>query len=105
MNKKILALSSALIASSLAVAQTEETRAPRGPNVGAGASSCNIGPFPQLGKAGWYNQLCQTMPDTEKCLALIKRNMNADGTIHPAIHDKERSAFCMQVLSKALTGN
>ncbi len=79
---------------------------PRGADVGTLAANCNIGPFPQMSKAGGYNVLCDTMQDAEKCLALVKRHFNFDGTnvtVEPVSdHEQARAAYCLDVLKRDL---
>lgn len=77
---------------------------PRGRDVSYIASRCSIGPFPQVSKAGPYNVLCKTMPDSEKCLALVKSQIRNDGTIDADTLDKERNEFCLNLLTKELLG-
>lgn len=76
----------------------------RGANVETLAANCNIGSFPQTGKAGEYNGLCHVMQDAEKCLALVKRGFSETGPgevkVEP-LHDK-RAAYCFEVLTREL---
>lgn len=76
---------------------------PRGPEILGQASYCNIGPFPQVSKAGGYNELCTTMTDGEKCLALIKLQMNSVGVVTPVDNDiTERAAYCLSHFAEVL---
>ncbi len=74
MKKQTLAIAAISLATISASAQLDEGPA-RGRDIDPTAGSCNIGPFSQTAKAGSYNQLCATMTDSEKCLALIKGQM------------------------------
>lgn len=79
---------------------------PRGADVDELAGNCNIGPFPQLSKAGPYNELCNIMEDSEKCLGFIKRQFHFNGEtvtvskFHEGEADKGR--YCLEVLNRDL---
>ncbi len=92
-----------LTAIAIGVPAAAQFSPPRGPDVGAQASSCNIGPFPQVSKAGEYNVLCDTMPDAEKCLALVKRHMSEDGVLRKAgEQDIEKVRYCLKTFENDL---
>lgn len=76
---------------------------PRGDDIDSLASNCNIGPFQQTGKAGRYNELCTTLTDGEKCLALIKENMTALGQLTPT-NDVARVTYCLEHFKQELLG-
>ena len=77
---------------------------PRGPGIETTASHCRIGPFEQANKAGPYNELCEIMTDSEKCLALLKTHFKYDGGTQPASlpYDKARLMYCLATLSDDL---
>ncbi len=104
MKKNIITATLAAATVMASTAHAQNFQVGRGPNVDRMASNCNIGPFPQVGKAGYYNSLCDTMPDSEKCLALIKLQMNNEGVIRPDQYNVERNQYCLQVLTKELVG-
>lgn len=75
----------------------------RGADVGALAGNCRIGPFEQTSKAGPYNELCEIMPDGEKCLAYIKQNIRPNGEIVEA-RNLEKALYCLEVFETELSG-
>ncbi|MES2855429.1 MAG: hypothetical protein V4692_06190 [Bdellovibrionota bacterium] len=98
---QLLASSLMVLLSGTAQAQFDSPT-PRGPDVDSLAANCGIGPFGQVGKAGGYNHLCKVMPDGEKCLALVKGQMNEVGEIEADRFDQERAAYCLEVFKKEL---
>ena len=100
--KKAMTLAAITLAATTG-AQAQEGP-PRGADIDRMASSCNIGPFEQVGKAGIYNGLCTTMTDSEKCLALIKGHMISNNyEFRPAWGDTtERVEFCLDHLRSKL---
>lgn len=98
-----LVFANAAQASSLADPVLSPDLPPRGPEIGRGAANCGIGPFPRLGKAGRYNELCTTLTDAEKCLALIKRQMSEVGEVTPVgTSEIKRAEFCLDTFRKEL---
>lgn len=81
-------------------AVAEPLPVPRAHDILPGASSCGIGPFGQTNKAGQYNPYCKTLTDAEKCLALIKNNMNSEGVLSKVYGDNEietqKTAYCLE---------
>lgn len=97
-----LSLAAALTAMSAAAA---ELPVPRGGAILPLASNCGIGPFDQTGKAGGYNAYCTVLTDAEKCLALVKRQMNnLDGTLDSDSFDKDRINYCLEEFRRGLLG-
>ncbi len=95
-----------IVAAASLTASAETLSPPRGANVDPLAANCNIGPFPQTSKAGKYNQLCDIMQDSEKCLALVKdkfREVNGNVAVYPVTNLGEpRMQYCLDVLRTAL---
>jgi hypothetical protein len=83
------------------VSAQEQGGPPRGADVGSRAGSCGIGPFSQVTKAGPYNQLCEIMSDSEKCLALIKGHFNPDGS-HGVTRYADKLRYCLETLENEL---
>ncbi len=77
---------------------------PRGMNVQPLAGSCRIGTFPQTSKAGGYNELCEVMQDSEKCLAFIKGHFHQKNDIVTTskTHDLPKLQYCLEVLQHDL---
>lgn len=79
---------------------------PRGADVGPLAANCPIAKFPQTSKAGPYNILCKVMKDSEKCLALIKRQFDYDGQTVKVEkvyqEDVQRARYCLNILKEEL---
>lgn len=90
-----------------APAFANELPVPRGDETTASASSCAIGPFEQTGKAGPYNRYCTELTDAEKCLALVKKYLNQDGSMERAPYelDQQRVTFCLEEFRQKLLGN
>ncbi len=90
-------LTIATLTAATITATAEPIGVPRGIDVLPQAGNCNIGPFEQVTKAVPYNALCDTMPDAEKCLALIKRHMNAQYTLDAVRnHNVDRVQYCLE---------
>lgn len=107
-NRLALGVTSATLLLSLqAQAQFDEEAAPRGRAVEALASYCSLGKIPQTGKVGHYTGLCDSLTDAEKCLAFIKRQMNLDNELDPAVdgyYQEERAQYCLSTFKKSLLG-
>jgi hypothetical protein len=74
---------------------------PRGLDILPIAGQCNIGTFPQTTKVGRYNVLCNTMADSEKCLAFIKGHFDSTGASTETA-DADRLTYCLDELGKVL---
>lgn len=72
MKKQTLTIAAITLAGATGSAQFD---VPRGQNVEPLAANCGAGPFGQVSKAAYYNHLCKTMTDAEKCLARIKGHL------------------------------
>jgi hypothetical protein len=81
-------------------------QAPRGADVEPLAGNCQIGTFSQTGKAGIYNELCDVMQDSEKCLALIKGHFHYNGQTvsvqKTSEGQKAKHEYCLDVLKADL---
>lgn len=79
---------------------------PRGHEVRPLAGNCGVGAFPQTTKAGEYNVLCDSMQDSEKCLALIKQHFSVSGTTVTVdkvnSYQADKAAYCLDVLKRDL---
>jgi hypothetical protein len=77
---------------------------PRGRDVLYLAASCQIGPFPWVPKAGPYNSICKDMPDAEKCLALIKGQINGDFDMDEISGDvqTDKAKYCLELFHQKL---
>ena len=81
-----------------------EFEPPRGMNVEPLAGNCGIGPFGQTSKAGMYNHLCETMPEAEKCLALVKWSFwgfDQSGQVEKT-HSPEKLEYCLEAFRREL---
>ena len=108
-NTKVNTIMSALAAFTAitTVAEPIPTDIPRAHEILPLASNCAIGPFGQTSKAGQYNQYCQTLTDAEKCLALIKNNMNQDGVLSKIRSEREaeKAVYCLEHFKAELLNN
>ncbi len=87
-----------------ATAGAQDTTVPRGPDIGDLAANCGLGPFDQTTKAGIYNGLCEQLTDAEKCLALVKQSMSAEGVLSrpQGNQPKEKVSYCLDVFEAAM---
>lgn len=103
-----LSLTAALAAATASAATGENSRlpVPTGHDVRDRAGVCAIGPFGQSSKAGEYNQYCLELTEAERCLALVKLNMNdRSGEMQRRIFDQEKAAYCVDLFRNSLLGN